>query len=108
MPALKKNDTVRIADSAKPVADLKGKIVFMIQIATSTRKIETKPANFKNIKDIFELYSGNRFRYASGIFDNYNEAVSYRKKIEAIYPDAFVIAVKDNKIVPLREALDKK
>ena len=108
MPAIKKDDTVLIADSAKPVADLKGKTVFMIQIATSTRKIETKPSNFKNIKGIFELYSGNRFRYASGVFDNYNEAVSYRKKIEAIYPDAFVIAVKDNKIVPLREALDKK
>jgi hypothetical protein len=34
--------------------------------------------------------------------------VKYRKKIEAIYPDAFVIAVKDNKILPLQQALEQK
>ena len=33
---------------------------------------------------------------------------NYRKKIEVIYPDAFVIAVKDNKILPLQQALDQK
>jgi hypothetical protein len=33
--------------------------------------------------------------------------VKHRKKIEAIYPDAFVIAVKDNKIVPLQQALEE-
>ena len=30
------------------------------------------------------------------------------KTIENIYPDAFVIAVKDNKIVPLQQAIEKK
>ena len=35
-------------------------------------------------------------------------AVRYRKKIEDIYPDAFVIAVKDNKILPLQQALEQK
>ena len=80
----------------------------MIQVATSNKKIEPRPENFKKIRDIIELYSGNRFRYATGIFSDYDQAVSYRKKMEVIYPDAFVIAVKDNKILPLREALDQK
>jgi N-acetylmuramoyl-L-alanine amidase len=94
-------------DSLKVETDTKRRIVFMIQVATSARKIKIKPGNFKNIRDIVELYSGNRFRYATGIFNDYEKAVSYRKQIEKIYPDAFVIAVKDNKILPLRDALDQ-
>jgi N-acetylmuramoyl-L-alanine amidase len=102
------DNTVSSSDSLKTNADTKGKIIFMIQIATSTKRIEIKPGSFKNIRDIVELYSGNRFRYATGSFRDYDEAVSYRKQIEALYPDAFVISVKDNKILPLREALDRK
>ena len=106
-PSAMKDSTIPAADSLIASTQPKGKIIFMIQVATSGKKIGIKPGNFKNIKDIVELYSGNRFRYATGIFNNYDSAVIYRKKIEAIYPDAFVIAVKDNKILPLREALDK-
>jgi N-acetylmuramoyl-L-alanine amidase len=84
------------------------KTVFMVQVATSGKKLVIKPANFKNIKDIVELQAGNRYRYATGIFEDYSRAVAYRKQIEKIYPDAFVIAVKDNKILPLQEALEKK
>jgi N-acetylmuramoyl-L-alanine amidase len=106
--AVKKENTVSSDDSLKEKTDNKGRIVFMIQIATSSKKIATKPDNFKNIKDIIELSSGNKYRYASGIFNEYEKAATYRKQIESIYPDAFVIAVKDNKVLPLREALDKK
>jgi len=28
--------------------------------------------------------------------------------LKAVYPDAFVIAVKDNKILPLQQALEQK
>lgn len=94
-------------DTLSKITDALGKIIYMVQVATSPKKIETKPGNFKNIKDIVELTSGTRYRYASGAFDEYSKAVSYRKQIEGIYPDAFVIAVKDNKILPLQEALDK-
>jgi N-acetylmuramoyl-L-alanine amidase len=106
--AIKTENRAPVIDSIKPGKEIKGKIVFMIQVATSTKKIDNKPANFRNIKDITELYSGNRYKYATGIFTDYDKAVSYRKQIETIYPDAFVIAVKDNKILPLREALEKK
>ncbi len=49
-----------------------------------------------------------RYKYATGRFGEYAEAVKYRRKIEEIYPDAFVIALKDNKILPLQQALDLK
>jgi N-acetylmuramoyl-L-alanine amidase len=97
----KKSDT--IAEAALP----KGTIIYMVQISASPKKIPVKPENFKNLKDISEIFSGGRYRYASGRFVAYDSAASYRKKIGSLYPDAFVIAVKDNKIVPLQETLDK-
>jgi len=81
---------------------------FMIQITTSSEKKALTPENFKGIKEITELPYPDRFRYAAGSFASYSEAVEYRKKIEAIYPDAFVIAVKNNKILPLQDALNSK
>jgi N-acetylmuramoyl-L-alanine amidase len=93
-------------DSISKPGGKRGTIIYMVQVATSIKKLEVKPENFNNLKDIKELQTGNRYRYASGKFDEYSKAVSYRKQIERMYPDAFVIAVKDNKILPLQEALD--
>jgi len=83
-----------------------GEIVFMVQIATSSSKREINPENFKGLNDVVELNVQARFKYASGSFSNYPTAAEYRKKLESFYPGAFIIAVKDNKILPLQEALE--
>jgi len=85
-----------------------GTVSFLVQIATSSTKTEIKPENFKGIKDIVELFSNERYKYAAGRFEDYGAAVKYRKKLESLYPDAFVIAVKKNKILPLQQALEQK
>ncbi len=93
----------KIPDNSKS-----GDIAFMVQIATSKSKTDVRPENFKGLKDVSEIYTPERFKYVTGKFADYKSAVEYRKKIEEIYPDAFVIAVRDNKIVPLQEALELK
>ena len=102
-----KPDSVK--QEVKNTADksLKGRIIFTVQVAASPKKIEIKPSNFKNLKDVSEISSGSRYRYVSGVFTDYEKAVKYRKQLEELYPDAFVISVRDNKILPLQEALDK-
>jgi N-acetylmuramoyl-L-alanine amidase len=91
-----------------PITSSSEKVVFMVQIATSSSKTEVKPENFKGISDVVEINNQDRYKYATGSFTDYSTAVRYRKKIEDVYPDAFVIAVKDNKILPLQQALDQK
>jgi N-acetylmuramoyl-L-alanine amidase len=91
-----------------PVISPAGEIVFMVQIASFSSKNEVKPRNFNGLTDVVELDTQDRFRYVTGSFTDYSAAVRYRKKIEAVYPDAFVIAVKDNKILPLQQALEQK
>jgi len=99
---------VRNDSDLVPVARQSDQVVFMVQIVTSGEGKELNPGNFKGIKDVVEISSSNRFRYATGSFMNYTDAAEYRKKIENLYPDAFVIAVKNNKILPLLEALELK
>lgn len=91
-----------------PVQSTNSEIKFMIQIANSSAKTDIKPENFKGIENVVEIITPDRFKYATGNFSDYSVAVNYRKKIEFDFPDAFVIAVKDNKILSLQEALDQK
>jgi N-acetylmuramoyl-L-alanine amidase len=83
-------------------------VLFMVQIGNSTSKNEVSAENFKGLTDVIEINAEDRYKYATGRFADYSAAVKYRKKIEKLYPDAFVIAVKDNKILPLQQVLEKK
>jgi N-acetylmuramoyl-L-alanine amidase len=104
------NDTTPATKTNNPPQGLKsdGDAVFLVQIANSATKCEIKPENFKGLEDVVELVAGGRYKYATGRFSDYDAAVKYRKTIEEVYPDAFIIAVKDSKILPLQQALEKK
>jgi N-acetylmuramoyl-L-alanine amidase len=104
----KTNSTDQEADTLAMNNPHPGEIFFMVQVKTSSSRTELKPENFKGLKDITEINSNDRFKYASGSFTDYSSAVDYRKKLETVFPDAFVIAVKEDKILPLQEALEQK
>jgi N-acetylmuramoyl-L-alanine amidase len=93
---------------SSPLTSPSDEIVFMVQIETSTGKKEVKSENFKGLTDVIEIVNQDSYKYVAGSFADYSAAVIYRKKIEDVYPDAFVVAVKDNKILPLQQALEQK
>ncbi len=99
---------IRIDTASIPAVPLTDQITFMVQISTSSERRDLKPENFKGIKDVVEISSSNRYRYAAGSYMKYSDAADFRKKIENLYPDAFVIAVRNGKILPLLEALESK
>jgi len=103
----KDQDSLQKADTVTLKTQHDNIITFRIQVKTSSAKTEIKPENFKGLKDITEFFSQNRYKYMTGSFTDYSTAVNYRKKVEAFYPDAFVIAVKDDKVLPLQEALEE-
>lgn len=106
--ALNNQNTAQDEKTAAVQPAASKELVFMVQVATSSAKTDITPDNFKGLTDVVEINSTDRFRYATGRFTEYNTAVKYRKKIEATYPDAFVIAVKGDKILPLQQALEQK
>jgi len=104
----KKQDTVIDTNNSDLESSPDEEILFMIQVAASSSQIEIKPGNFKGLTDIAEINVKDNYKYVTGSFTDFSAASKYKKTIENIYPDAFVIAVKENKIVPLQQALERK
>jgi N-acetylmuramoyl-L-alanine amidase len=100
------SSTSSTISSPGPVAVPADKIIFVVQVAAAATMTELKPENFKGLKNVVEINTGERYRYVTGNFEDYSDAVRHRKKVETLYPDAFVIAFKDNKILPLQEAIE--
>jgi N-acetylmuramoyl-L-alanine amidase len=96
------------ADNTSQLNQAQNEIVFMVQIVSSSSRIEIRPENFSGLNNVIEISGQDQLKYATGIFSEYSDAAAYRKEIEALFPDAFVIAVKDNKILPLQQALEQK
>jgi N-acetylmuramoyl-L-alanine amidase len=95
-------------NTGSAIPDSSNELVYMVQVSASGTRTEIKPENFKGLENISEIYTEPRYRYATGRYTDYSEAVKYRKQVESVYPGAFVIAVKGNKILPLHQALEQK
>jgi len=81
-------------------------ITFKVQIAASTRKLETKPYNFKGLKDISREQKNGVYKYYYGSTSNYNTIKT--QKLEALekgYSTCFIVAIKNGEQIPISEAL---
>jgi N-acetylmuramoyl-L-alanine amidase len=84
-----------------------GKIFFSVQIAASKKKIDPTPSNFKGEKNVFQTVTNDIARYYSGKFDNYDEAIREKKRIEKKFPQSFVVAFENNEIISVKKAMEK-
>jgi N-acetylmuramoyl-L-alanine amidase len=82
-------------------------IYFTVQIAASTKKLETVASNFKGLKNVFSIRNGNTYKYYAGKFDTVNIANAHHKSIKAKYPDAFVVAIENNQVISVKKAIEK-
>ena len=81
-------------------------VMFCVQIATSPKPMEPKPENFKKHKGVERIQTSPSFyKYITGRTSNYEEAQQTLKKMKADFKDAFIVGIKDDKIIPVGEAL---
>lgn len=97
-----KTDTA-VSSHVKPLGE---EIIFRVLINASAVKLPLNTYISKGLKDITEFKIQDKYYYTTGSFSDYSPSVRYRKKIETIFPDAFVIAFKGNKILPLQQAIE--
>jgi N-acetylmuramoyl-L-alanine amidase len=83
-------------------------IVFMVQIAAMPRGRTLNQSQLKGADQISTIEDGERTKYVSGKFVVYDDALKHRRTLTGRFPDAFVIAVRNGKIMPLREAIEAK
>lgn len=86
--------------------ELLSNIVFKVQIAAGSKKIDTKPYNFKQLEDISVEYNNKLYKYYYGESSNYNKIQEFEKSAQSKgYSSSFIVAFKDGKRIPLAEAL---
>ena len=83
-------------------------IYFMVQISAMPRNREIDQVLLRGIETVTKIEAGDRIKYAAGKFPVYLDAVKYRRTLILRFPDAFVIAVRNGKTMPLREAVEAK
>jgi N-acetylmuramoyl-L-alanine amidase len=100
--------TINNTDESKAVKEPKtGNIFFSVQIGASKKKIDPTPSNFKGEKNVFRTETNDMTRYYSGKFDNYEDAVTEKQRIEKKFPEAFVVAFENNEIISVKKAMEK-
>ncbi len=83
-----------------------GKVVFKVQVGSSRNKIPLDSDFFGGIKDIEVFESDGLFRYIVGASANLADAAAMRTKLQQIFPDAFIVAVREGRLVSLQEVLN--
>ena len=68
-------------------------------------KINPDPSSFKGLNGVLVMEDGRWFKYLIGTEPDYHKALEYCQQVKGDYPDAFVVASRNGKIVPLSEAL---
>jgi N-acetylmuramoyl-L-alanine amidase len=87
---------------------VKDDIMFMVQITAMPKSKPMSMSQLRGIDTVTKIDDGERTRYAAGIFSVYDDAVKYRRTLTLRFPDAFVIAVRNKNIIPLKEAIEAK
>lgn len=94
-----KNDFQKVAE--KIVQQVQNDtIYYYVQIASSDKPIK----QFK-VNAVEELRIDNLYKYVCGKSLVYAEVLEKQKEIKKHYPDAFIIAIKNGKKIPISEAL---
>jgi len=82
-------------------------IEFKVQIASSQIPITNTSPQFKSIEDIDTIKVNGVYKYLTGSSQSYSEALEYCKIVKQKFPDAFVVALENGKMIPLKKALEK-
>lgn len=90
-------------DSASTDASLK--VFFMVQITSSNKPVPLNSQLFEGLEPVSEFRTDGFFKYATGENLTYSQAAELRNRIKNRFRDAFIIAVRDGEIIPMKDAI---
>jgi len=104
----KKQEIIVVPEKGKPEnmdIDVNEKPVFRVQIVNSPSRISLTSKRFKGREDVWEYRSDNSWKYTVGQFEKQEDAVKLQAEMKkAGFPDAFVVAFRNNQRISLKEA----
>lgn len=99
-------DTLPKANDVKKSTDaINDTLIFRVQIMSSIKPLELKPDNFKGLKNVGQIELDGTYKYTIGRTYTFDEIVKVQKDVKNQFPDAFIIAIKNGKKIPVNEAI---
>lgn len=90
----------------KPEIKLIKGVVFKVQISASSRKLDTKPSNFKKLSPISREQEGKLYKYFYGEENSYDSAKNKLEEAKSKgYNSAFIVAYKDGVKISVADAI---
>jgi N-acetylmuramoyl-L-alanine amidase len=80
-------------------------VVFRVQVASSRNKNPTDASSFKGYSNVQVIQDGRWYKYMVGQELDYNKALDLCSDVKSDFPDAFVVAMKNGKLMPLSDAI---
>ena len=91
-----------VGEEKKEAAATSNEVIFKIQIAASSKKLESKAYNFKGLSPISREKEKELYRYYYSETTSYERAKKLKKKAKRKgYKHAFIVAFKENKKIKL-------
>ncbi|MGZ0017047.1 N-acetylmuramoyl-L-alanine amidase family protein [Yeosuana sp. AK3] len=96
-----------VLDEEAPIShETDSNIIYKVQIAAGSKKIDTKPYNFKQLENISYDFVNNLYKYYYGATSSYEEVKALENTAKSKgYTSSFIVAFKDGKKIPLSNAL---
>jgi N-acetylmuramoyl-L-alanine amidase len=93
-------------DTVKPASSVvTHNLIFKIQIANSSKKIQLNSSKFEGITNVEEFEEDKTFKYLTGNFKTMEEAFNEQRRLRKIgFKDAFTVAFVDGKKTSIKEA----
>lgn len=98
-------DTTNPASTAPKNTIPDDAIVFRVQVASASKPITKDDTLYENY-DLIEFETKNYYKYAIGAEYSYEAIREFSKTVRQEFPDAFIIATKGDKLIPLQQALN--
>jgi N-acetylmuramoyl-L-alanine amidase len=76
--------------------------IYSIQILAVTKILNKNATDLKGIKEFDYKQIGGYYKYHIGSFTDYSKATEALKEVRRTFPQAFIIRIKNNTIVPLK------
>lgn len=92
---------------ATPKFELNKGIIFAVQIAATSSKLELVPDNFRGLSELYIIKIDKLYKYLSGASLSYEEACNKLIDIKNKYPDAFLVALENGTPLNLNKAIKK-
>jgi hypothetical protein len=105
-PEMLENGAVNVAAKDTGDRQITEEIIFKVQVLSSKNPLESNSTPFKGLKNVWEYKDGGLYKYTIGNKRDIKSASALQLEIRKKgFSDAFVVAFKNGKRIPVKEAL---